>query len=134
MLTDLREEVHEKVAESAEGAKHYVHVGLREAPFPDGRRRKTWGGERGRERWEEGRERKGRGGDMYKEGEKEKNEMVCVCMRNIDSLCVFVRCCLHKYRKTVQLRRPEAKRLGRGEKEQTADVRKPHGYSHYIVW
>ena len=44
MLTDLREEVHEKVAEPAEGAKHYVHVGLREAPFPDGRRRKARGG------------------------------------------------------------------------------------------
>ena len=60
MLTDLREEVHEKVAESAEGAKHYVHVGLREAPFPDGRRRKArGGGEREREvGGREGEERK----------------------------------------------------------------------------
>ena len=65
MLTDLREEVHEKVAESAEGAKHYVHVGLREAPFPDGRRRKTWGGERGRERE---REVGGREGEERKRG------------------------------------------------------------------
>ena len=59
MRTDLREEVHEKVAESAERAKHHVHVGLRETPFPDGRRRKSrggGGGERERERGEGGRE------------------------------------------------------------------------------
>ena len=31
----LGEEVHEEVTESAEGAKHDVHVGLRQTPFSE---------------------------------------------------------------------------------------------------